>query len=437
MLAVTLVSSEPKGVFLVKIMTARRSIFKSSLFLPAFLIQDAIGKKAKPNTAPVWLGVGLNASRTAVEGKHLFPVLSKVAEKNGRRIDDNTSLTWVNQSIQLALKDNDQIGIRFITGGLQRDETTGIALVYDFELVNAVPTTLHDGTTFGHAYYLSCATGVISILDGRGYWRILATYPFFLKQAIDGGQMERAQVQGWSGGAAMAVAERFHVGKDPSIKSLFVDRTRRFANWKDGYSEKFVRVLPIRFSVSVRSILRDLNIENLLTPELVGIISSSELSSAFDIAVLPYVDTDALRRFQFQVADYGNLPQEPPADDQVSLRIGIEVDMLRREATLNQRQGFTAIRRGIRIAVDFIDINGRKIASYKAGSVESDRVFSIEDATPSRDFQFFESAFEKVISGLLGGLARVDKTKLASVGVNLEDHRLQTDRLLKEMESFR
>jgi hypothetical protein len=183
--------------------------------------------------------------------------------------------------------------------------------------------------------------------------------------------------------------------------------------------------------------LRDLNIDNLLTPELVGIISSSELSSAFDIAVLPYVDTDALRRFQFQVADYGNLPQEPPADDQVSLRVGIEVDMLRREATLNQRQGFTAIRRGIRMAVDFMDLDGRKIASYRVGSVESDRVFSIEDATPSRDFQFFESAFEKAISGLLSGLARSDKTKLASVGVNLDENRLQTDRLLKEMESFR
>jgi hypothetical protein len=434
---VALLRLKLKGIPLVKIMAMRRSILKSSLCIPAFLIQDAIGKRAKPITAPVWLGVGLNASRTAVEGRHLFPVLSKVAEKNGRRIDDNTSLTWVNQSVQLALRDNDPIGIRFITGGLQRDETTGVALVYDFELVNAVPTTLHDGTTFGHAYYLSCATGVISILDGRGYWRILATYPFFLKQAIDGGRMDRSQVQGWSGGAAMAVAERFHVGQGPSIKSLFVDRTRKFANWKDGYSEKFVRVLPVRFSVSVRSILRDLNIDNLLTPELIGIISSSELSSAFDIAVLPYVDTDALRRFQFQVADYGNLPQEPPADDQVSLRVGIEVDMLRREATLNQRQGFTAIRRGIRMAVDFMDLDGRKIASYRVGSVESDRVFSIEDATPSRDFQFFESAFEKAISGLLSGLARSDKTKLASVGVNLDENRLQTDRLLKEMEGFR
>ena len=403
------------------------------------LPQLASAGRAKPGTPPVWLGAGLNASASAAASGQLFPVLSQVAQKNGRRLTDAQALTWITQRVAAGIREDNPVGVRFLTGSqsLQRDETTGLSLVYDFEMVNALPTTMEDGATFAHAYYLVCATGLISILDGNGFWRILGAFPFYLKQALDGGRMERNQVEGWSVGAATQVAETFHTGAGPSIRSMFVNRTKRFANWKDGYNDRFVRVLPVQIAPGAADALRQFRIDRLLTAELVGVIASSELCSGLDIGVLPYANTDALNRFQFQVADYGNLPQQPPPADMIDLRVRITVDLVRREVQPVQRQGFVYVRRGIRLVVEFLDLDNKTIAALRTASVDTDRLFSIDDSTPSRDFQFFESALEKAISNLFHGIRRRDKAMLAAVGVNFDEIRPQIEAINKAAENLR
>lgn len=403
------------------------------------LPQLATAGRAKPGTPPVWLGAGLNASASAAASGQLFPVLSQVAQKNGRRLTDAQALTWITQRVAAGIREDNPVGVRFLTGSqsLQRDETTGLSLVYDFEMVNALPTTMEDGATFAHAYYLVCATGLISILDGNGFWRILGAFPFYLKQALDGGRMERNQVEGWSVGAAAQVAETFHTGAGPSIRSMFVNRTKRFANWKDGYNDRFVRVLPVQIAPGAADALRQFRIDRLLTAELVGVIASSELCSGLDIGVLPYANTDALNRFQFQVADYGNLPQQPPPADMIDLRVRITVDLVRREVQPVQRQGFVYVRRGIRLLVEFLDLDNKTIAALRTASVDTDRLFSIDDSTPSRDFQFFESALEKAISNLFHGIRRRDKAMLAAVGVNFDEIRPQIEAINKVAENLR
>ena len=403
------------------------------------LPQLASAGRAKPGTPPVWLGAGLNASASAAASGQLFPVLSQVAQKNGRRLTDAQALTWITQRVAAGIREDNPVGVRFLTGSqsLQRDETTGLSLVYDFEMVNALPTTMEDGSTFAHAYYLVCATGLISILDGNGFWRILGAFPFYLKQALDGGRMERNQVEGWSVGAATQVAETFHTGAGPSIRSMFVNRTKRFANWKDGYNDRFVRVLPVQIAPGAADALRQFRIDRLLTAELVGVIASSELCSGLDIGVLPYANTDALNRFQFQVADYGNLPQQPPPADMIDLRVRITVDLVRREVQPVQRQGFVYVRRGIRLVVEFLDLDNKTIAALRTASVDTDRLFSIDDSTPSRDFQFFESALEKAISNLFHGIRRRDKAMLAAVGVNFDEIRPQIEAINKVAENLR
>lgn len=403
------------------------------------LPQLASAGRAKPGTPPVWLGAGLNASASAAASGQLFPVLSQVAQKNGRRLTDAQALTWITQRVAAGIREDNPVGVRFLTGSqsLQRDETTGLSLVYDFEMVNALPTTMEDGATFAHAYYLVCATGLISILDGNGFWRILGAFPFYLKQALDGGRMERNQVEGWSVGAAAQVAETFHTGAGPSIRSMFVNRTKRFANWKDGYNDRFVRVLPVQIAPGAADALRQFRIDRLLTAELVGVIASSELCSGLDIGVLPYANTDALNRFQFQVADYGNLPQQPPPADMIDLRVRITVDLVRREVQPVQRQGFVYVRRGIRLLVEFLDLDNKTIAALRTASVDTDRLFSIDDSTPSRDFQFFESALEKAISNLFHGIRRRDKAMLAAVGVNFDEVRPQIEAINKVAENLR
>jgi len=403
------------------------------------LPQLATAGRAKPGTPPVWLGAGLNASASAAASGQLFPVLSQVAQKNGRRLTDAQALTWITQRVAAGIREDNPVGVRFLTGSqsLQRDETTGLSLVYDFEMVNALPTTMEDGATFAHAYYLVCATGLISILDGNGFWRILGAFPFYLKQALDGGRMERNQVEGWSVGAAAQVAETFHTGAGPSIRSMFVNRTKRFANWKDGYNDRFVRVLPVQIAPGAADALRQFRIDRLLTAELVGVIASSELCSGLDIGVLPYANTDALNRFQFQVADYGNLPQQPPPADMIDLRVRITVDLVRREVQPVQRQGFVYVRRGIRLLVEFLDLDNKTIAALRTASVDTDRLFSIDDSTPSRDFQFFESALEKAISNLFHGIRRRDKAMLAAVGVNFDEVRPQIEAINKAAENLR
>ena len=403
------------------------------------LPQLASAGRAKPGTPPVWLGAGLNASASAAASGQLFPVLSQVAQKNGRRLTDAQALTWITQRVAAGIREDNPVGVRFLTGSqsLQRDETTGLSLVYDFEMVNALPTTMEDGSSFAHAYYLVCATGLISILDGNGFWRILGAFPFYLKQALDGGRMERNQVEGWSVGAATQVAETFHTGAGPSIRSMFVNRTKRFANWKDGYNDRFVRVLPVQIAPGAADALRQFRIDRLLTAELVGVIASSELCSGLDIGVLPYANTDALNRFQFQVADYGNLPQQPPPADMIDLRVRITVDLVRREVQPVQRQGFVYVRRGIRLLVEFLDLDNKTIAALRTASVDTDRLFSIDDSTPSRDFQFFESALEKAISNLFHGIRRRDKAMLAAVGVNFDEVRPQIEAINKAAENLR
>jgi hypothetical protein len=414
------------------------SLLAGGTLLPA-LPQLASAGRAKPATPPVWLGAGLNASASAAASGQLFPVLSQVAQKNGRRLSDPQALTWITQHVAAGIREDNPVGVRFFTGSqsLQRDETTGLSLVYDFEMVNALPTTTEDGSSFAHAYYLVCATGLISILDGNGFWRILGAFPFYLKQALDGGRMERNQVEGWSVGAAAQVADAFHTGAGPSIRSIFVNRTKRFANWKDGYNERFVRVLPVQFTPGAADALRQFRIDRLLTPELVGVIASSELCSGLDIGVLPYANTDALSRFQFQVADYGNLPQQPPPADMIDLRVRITVDLVRREVQPVQRQGFIYVRRGIRLLVEFLDLQNKTIGALRTASVDTDRLFSIDDSTPSRDFQFFESALEKAISSLFHGIHRRDKAMLAAVGLNLGDAKSQIDAILSTVENLR
>lgn len=422
-------------------MSQRRQVLAAlagSALLPAIPTR-AVAARAKPSTPPVWLGTGINASGAATSAGGLFPVLAGYAQGKGMRLTDNQALTWVTQRISAAIREDNPFGIRILSGSqsLQREETTALSMVYDFEMVNALPTTMEDGATFAHAYYLACATGLISILDSNGYWRILGAFPFYLKQALDGGRMDRAKVEGWSTGAAVQVAEQFHGGAAPSIKSIFVNRTKRFANWKDGYSDKFVRVMPVQIAPAAAQALREFRIDRLLTPELVGVIASAELCSGLDIGVLPYVQTDALSRFQYQVADYGNLPQQPPPDDAIELRVRITVDLVRREVTPVQRQGFVQVRRGIRVVAEFLNFEGKPIASMRAASVDTDRLFSIDDSTPSRDFQFFESALEKAISNLFNGIRRRDKAMLASVGVNIDDTKAQIDTILKTVENFR
>ena len=395
--------------------------------------------RAKPATPPVWLGAGLNASGSEAASGQLFPVLSQVAQRNGQPLTDRSSLTWISHSVAAGIREDNLVGVRFFTGSesLQRDETTGLSLVYDFEMVNALPTTMEDGSSFAHAYYLVCATGLISILDGEGFWRILGAFPFYLKQALDGGRMERNQVEGWSVGAAAQVADAFHTGAGPSIRSIFVSRTKRFANWKDGYNERFVRVLPVQFARGAADALRQFRIDRLLTPELVGMIASSELCSGLDIGVLPYAKTDALERFQFQVADWGKLPQQQPPADMINLRVRITVDLVRREVQPVQRQGFVYVRRGIRLLVEFLDLDNKTIGALRTTSVDTDRLFSIDDSTPSRDFQFFESALEKAISNLFHGIRRRDKAMLAAVGVNIDEAKPQIDAILKTVENLR
>jgi hypothetical protein len=422
-------------------MTQRRhvvSLLAGGTLLSA-LPQLASAGRAKPGTPPVWLGAGLNASALAAASGQLFPVLSQVAQRNGQRLTDARALTWITQRVAAGIREDNPVGVRFLTGSqsLQRDETTGLSLVYDSEMVNALPTTMEDGATFAHAYYLVCATGLISILDGNGFWRILGAFPFYLKQALDGGRMERNQVEGWSVGAATQVAETFHTGAGPSIRSMFVNRTKRFANWKDGYNVRFVRVLPVQIAPGAADALRQFRIDRLLTAELVGVIASSELCSGLDIGVLPYANTDALNRFQFQVADYGNLPQQPPPADMIDLRVRITVDLVRREVQPVQRQGFVHVRRGIRLVVEFLDLDNKTIAALRTASVDADRLFSIDDSTPSRDFQFFESALEKAISNLFHGIRRRDKAMLAAVGVNFDEVRPQIEAINKAAENLR
>ena len=166
-------------------------------------------------------------------------------------------------------------------------------------------------------------------------------------------------------------------------------------------------------------------------------IASSELCSGLDIGVLPYVNTDALSRFQFQVADYGNLPQQPPADADVSLRVRITVDLVRREVVPVQRQGYVQVRRGIRFQAEFLGLDDRPIATLRAAGVDTDRMFSIEDSTPSRDFQFYQSALEKAISTLFHGLRRRDKAALASIGVNYDEAKAPIEALLKVADNLR
>ncbi len=413
------------------------SALAAGVALPAF--GPALAGRAKPSTPPVWLGVGLNASGAAARSGLLFPVLSSVAGRSGQRLSDPRALTWITQGVGNALREDNPMGIRFLTGSqsLQRDETTGVSMVYDFEMVNAVPTTMEDGSTYAHAYYLACATGLVSILDGNGYWRILAAYPFFLKQALDGGKMDRARVEAWAPGAAAQVAQEFHTGAGTSVKSVFVKRTNRFANWKDGYNDQFVRVMPVRFAPQAAQALQEFRIDKLLTPELVGVIASSELCSGLDIGVLPYVTTDALSRFQFQVADYGNLPQQPPADADVSLRVRITVDLVRREVVPVQRQGYVQVRRGIRFQAEFLGLDDKPIGSLRAAGVDTDRMFSIEDSTPPRDFQFYESALEKAISTLFLGMRRRDRAALASIGINYDESKPAIDAILKVADNLR
>jgi hypothetical protein len=167
------------------------------------------------------------------------------------------------------------------------------------------------------------------------------------------------------------------------------------------------------------------------------VIASSELCSGLDIGVLPYANTDALNRFQFQVADYGNLPQQPPPADMIDLRVRITVDLVRREVQPVQRQGFVYVRRGIRLFVEFLDLDNKTIGALRTASVDTDRLFSIDDSTPSRDFQFFESALEKAISNLFHGIRRRDKAMLAAVGVNIDEAKPQIDAILKTVENLR
>ncbi len=413
------------------------SLLAGSTLLPAFA-QSSKVDRSRPKTAPVWLGAGLNASAGSVASGLLFPVLSRVAQSKGVRLGDPQALTWVTQRVAEGIRQDNAVGVRFLSGSetLDADETTGLALIYDFEMVNALPTTMEDGATFAHAYYLVCATGLISMLDSDRNWRILGAFPFYLKQALDGGRMERGQVEGWSVGAAAQVAETFHTGQGPSIRSLFVNRTKRFANWRDGYSPKFARVMPVQIAPAAASALREFRIDRLLTPELVGLIASAEVCSGLDIGVLPYVNTDALNRFQYQVADR-RVNQKPVPDDMIDLRVRVTVDLVRREVQPVQRQGFVYVRRGIRVAVEFLDLDNKPIAALRAASVDTDRLFSIDDSTPSRDFQFFESALEKAISNLFHGIRRRDKAMLAAVGVNFDEVRPQIEAINKTAENLR
>lgn len=402
-----------------------------------FRPQEALAKRARPIVAPIWLGVGINASHSATKAGGLFPVLALHAQKAGLHLEERRSLTWMTQRIAAAILEDNRLGIEILTGSqsFERDQTTALSMVYDFEIVNALPTTMEDGVTYAIGYYTCCATGLISILDGNGFWRILASFPFYLRQQLDGGKMDRGRVEAWSTGAAAQVADQFHSGPSPSIKSIFVNKTKRFANWKDGYNDQFVRVMPVQFTPSATQALQQFRIEKLFTPELVGVIASAEVCSGLDVGVLPYTQTDALNRFQFQVPDHGNLPQQPPPPDQVSLKVIVTVDFVGREVAPVQRQGFVHVRRGVRVTLDFLDIDGKTLASLRAGSVDADRLFSMEDFTPSRDFQFFASAMETAISKLFRGIYSPDKgpdkAVLASVGVNIDQVKPQLDVLLK------
>ena len=160
-------------------------------------------------------------------------------------------------------------------------------------------------------------------------------------------------------------------------------------------------------------------------------------NGTLDIGVLPYVNTDALSRFQFQVADYGSLPQQPPADADVSLRVRITVDLVRREVVPVQRQGYVQVRRGIRFQAEFLGLDDQPIATLRAAGVDTDRMFSVEDSTPPRDFQFYQSALEKAISTLFHGLRRRDKAALASIGVNYDEAKAPIEALLKVADNLR
>jgi hypothetical protein len=113
------------------------------------------------------------------------------------------------------------------------------------------------------------------------------------------------------------------------------------------------------------------------------------------------------------------------------------VDLVRREVQPVQRQGFVHVRRGIRLVVEFLDLDNKTIAALRTASVDADRLFSIDDSTPSRDFQFFESALEKAISNLFHGIRRRDKAMLAAVGVNFDEVRPQIEAINKAAENLR
>jgi hypothetical protein len=95
------------------------------------------------------------------------------------------------------------------------------------------------------------------------------------------------------------------------------------------------------------------------------------------------------------------------------------------------------VRRGIRLLVEFLDLDNKTIGALRTASVDTDRLFSIDDSTPSRDFQFFESALEKAISNLFHGIRRRDKAMLAAVGVNIDEAKPQIDAILKTVENLR
>jgi hypothetical protein len=65
----------------------------------------------------------------------------------------------------------------------------------------------------------------------------------------------------------------------------------------------------------------------------------------------------------------------------IDLRVRITVDLVRREVQPVQRQGFVYVRRGIRLFVEVLDLDNKTIGALRSASVDTDRLFSIDDST--------------------------------------------------------
>ncbi len=378
-------------------------------------VSFANDRRVLPKSAPIWTGFGLNGSAGAARFELTRQFVSR--SRDGMALTDPKAFEFIRNPLRELLAAQNPPLVQF-KGSVTMGEELVIGMAHDYEAAVAVRRVeLNKPVNDGIMFTFMSGVGLIVGYQPNVGWRVVSSFSFMTRDErpiSDVGKLTNT---------AVAELEQIYAVH----ARAFVTSLGRFSKWREGYSSNFfARVVSATVGKKALPKLAEYQLEQFITPELLGFELSSAICDGFNMPLMPFQENDALAKRYAAKFSESLMTQDTITLPDIDLEFEINLVDVTKEKVQSRQKGVTFIRRQVIISFRAFERfdkgpDGRKklLQTFAAAPVDEDVIGfdSVFDDTPQRDFVFFGRLISRTLNLLITGIALKDASRLESVNV--------------------